>query len=165
MYDCEPQGCPCGYFQEEDGVHECRCSQGELERYQKKISGPLLDRIDLQIHVPRLNYQELKYKRAGETSAIIRQRVIAARQIQLERLKSEHMYCNSAMGHREIVKYCQLTAQAEKLLEKFFTSLGLSARSHDRIIKVAQTIADLAKSDCIDTAHLAEAIQLRTREG
>jgi len=69
------------------------------------------------------------------------------------------------MGHREIVKYCQLTAQAEKLLEKFFTSLGLSARSHDRIIKVAQTIADLAKSDCIDTAHLAEAIQLRTREG
>ena len=157
--------CPCGYFQEEDGVHECRCSQGELERYQKKISGPLLDRIDLQIHVPRLNYQELKYKRASETSATIRDRVIAARQIQVERLKREQLYCNSAMGHREIVKYCRLTMQAEKLLEKFFASLGLSARSHDRIIKVAQTIADLAKSDCIGTAHLAEAIQLRTREG
>ena len=156
--------CPCGYYGESDGVHECCCSMGDLERYRKKISGPLLDRIDLQVHVPRLNYRDLKLKTNGETSALIRQRVIAARNIQLERLKQEKLNCNSAMGHREIIKYCHLTTAAEHLLEKYYATLGLSARSHDRIIKVAQTIADLSKAACIDTVHLAEAIQLRTKE-
>lgn len=154
--------CPCGFYGENDGVHECTCRLGDIERYHKKISGPLLDRIDIQIHVPRLNYQEMKCSIPTESSSVIRARVTAARKLQLQRLNGTGLHCNADMGHREIKKYCKLTTQAEQLLEKYFTSLGLSARSHDRIIKVAQTIADLAHSEIISGAHIAEAIELRT---
>lgn len=154
--------CPCGFYGEEDHIHKCSCTAGEIEHYQKKISGPLLDRIDMQIHVARLNYLELKELAPAESSAIIRQRVIAARKIQQQRLAPDKMHCNGAMGHKEIVKYCHLEPEAQRLLGQYFAKLGLSARSHDRIIKVAQTIADLAQAKTISALHLAEAIQLRT---
>ena len=152
--------CPCGYLG--DKKRECSCKQFEIERYHRKLSGPLLDRIDLQVYVPRLEYADLQSREAGESSAVIRERVIKARQLQLLRLQGTNLYCNEQMGRRELNKHCQMEAAAEKLLAKFFTALGLSARSHDRIIKVARTIADLDGSDIITAAHLAEAVQLRT---
>ena len=152
--------CPCGYLG--DKKRECSCKQFEIERYHRKLSGPLLDRIDLQVYVPRLEYADLQSREAGESSAVIRERVIKARQLQLLRLQGTNLYCNAQMGRRELNKHCQMEAAAEKLLAKFFTALGLSARSHDRIIKVARTIADLDGSDIITAAHLAEAVQLRT---
>ncbi|MCH3950350.1 MAG: YifB family Mg chelatase-like AAA ATPase [Acidaminococcus sp.] len=154
--------CPCGFWGENDGVHECTCSPGEIERYHKKISGPLLDRIDIQIHVPRLQYQEMQGTTPSESSASIRKRVVAARTIQRERLKGLHIFCNAGMGRKEIKKFCPLTDGAQKMLEQYFTALGLSARSHDRIIKVARTVADLDHSEVITETHLSEAIQLRT---
>ena len=154
--------CPCGFFGETDGVHECSCRIGDIERYHKKISGPLLDRIDIQIHVPRLEYKEMKADNRAECSADIRKRVISARELQLERLQGTGLHCNAEMSRREIKRKCHMTLQAEQLLQKAFLALGLSARSHDRIIKVAQTIADLDGSEVIDTVHLAEAIELRT---
>ncbi len=153
-------GCPCGYLG--DKKRECSCKQFEIERYHRKLSGPLLDRIDLQVYVPRLEYADLQSREAGESSAVIRERVIKARQLQLLRLQGTNLYCNAQMGRRELNKHCQMEAAAEKLLAKFFTALGISARSHDRIIKVARTIADLDGSDIITAAHLAEAVQLRT---
>ncbi len=156
--------CPCGFWGENDGIHHCTCRPGDIDRYQKKISGPLLDRIDIQLHVPRLQYKEIKGTRPCESSAAIRSRVVAARAIQRKRLEGTHLFCNAAMGRREVKAFCPLTATAESMLEKYFTALGLSARSHDRIIKVARTIADLAGSEIIDEIHLGEAIQLRTRE-
>lgn len=152
--------CPCGYLG--DKKRECSCKQFEIERYHRKLSGPLLDRIDLQVYVPRLEYDDLKSKQEGESSAVIRQRVIKARQRQLQRLQGTGLYCNAQMGRRELNKHCKMDEAAEKLLGKFFTALGLSARSHDRIIKVARTIADLEGSDIITVTHLAEAVQLRT---
>ena len=152
--------CPCGYLG--DKKRECSCKQFEIERYHRKLSGPLLDRIDLQVYVPRLEYADLQSREAGESSAVIRERVIKARQLQLLRLQGTNLYCNAQMGRRELNKHCQMEAAAEKLLAKFFTALGLSARSHDRIIKVARTIADLDGSGIITAAHLAEAVQLRT---
>ena len=152
--------CPCGYLG--DKKRECSCKQFEIERYHRKLSGPLLDRIDLQVYVPRLEYADLQSREAGESSAVIRERVIKARQLQLLRLQGTNLYCNAQMGRRELNKHCQMEAAAEKLLGKFFSALGLSARSHDRIIKVARTIADLDGSDIITAAHLAEAVQLRT---
>ena len=154
--------CPCGFYGENDGVHQCTCRLGDIERYHKKISGPLLDRIDIQVHVPRLNYQDMKCTMPSESSQTIRKRVIAARELQLARLKGTKLHCNAEMGRREIRKQCHLTVQAEQLLEKYFASLGLSARSHDRIIKVAQTIADLDQKEVITGVHIAEAIELRT---
>ncbi len=154
--------CPCGYYGEDDGVHHCICRPSDIERYHKKISGPLLDRIDIQIHVPRLNYDEMKATIPSESSDSIRQRVVKARRVQQERLVGTGCYCNAEMSHKEIRTLCTLEEAAEKLVEKYFKSLGLSARSHDRIIKVAQTIADLDNSKIILSKHIAEAIQLRT---
>ena len=161
-HSCFSFKCPCGFYGENDGVHQCTCRLGDIERYHKKISGPLLDRIDIQVHVPRLNYQDMKCTMPSESSQTIRKRVIAARKLQLARLKGTKLHCNAEMGRREIRKQCHLTVQAEQLLEKYFASLGLSARSHDRIIKVAQTIADLDQKEVITGVHIAEAIELRT---
>lgn len=143
-------------------ISQCTCRPGDIQRYQKKISGPLLDRIDIQIHVPRLQYKEMKGTRPTESSAAIRKRVVAARARQQERLRGTHKFCNASMGRREVKAFCPLTEGAEKMLESYFTALGLSARSHDRIIKVARTIADLDEAEKIDESHLGEAIQLRT---
>lgn len=152
--------CPCGYLG--DRLHRCSCKQREIEAYRRKISGPLLDRIDMQINLARVEYDELKEKRVGECSAKIRARVIKARKIQNKRFVDTHIHCNAQMTRREVVKYCKLDDNASELMEKYFAALHLSARSHDRIIKVARTIADLDNSSNILGKHIAEAIQLRT---
>jgi len=154
--------CPCGYFN--DRSRECHCSPPMIQRYVSKISGPLLDRIDIHIDVPSVNYRELRSTTAPESSAEIRQRVIGARELQLDRFAAgkERIYANAQMGSREIRKYCDLGTEAEHLLERAMAKQGLSARAHDRILKVARTIADLAGSESIESGHIAEAIQYRT---
>ncbi|WP_405380041.1 YifB family Mg chelatase-like AAA ATPase [Phascolarctobacterium sp.] len=152
--------CPCGFLG--DKLHRCTCKQKDIDAYRRKISGPLMDRIDMQINLTRVEFNELKDKAPGESSAVIRERVVKARLIQQERLEQWGMHCNAQMGRSEVVKYCHLGDAAQKVMEKYFTLLNLSARSHDRILKVARTIADLAGSETIEAMHLAEAIQLRT---
>ena len=151
--------CPCGYLG--DSRHFCSCKQLDIDNYQRKISGPLMDRIDMQINLTRVDFSELKDKRPGESSATIRERVVRARQLQQARLEPLGIHCNAQMGRQEVVKYCQLDEQAQAVLEKYFNILNLSARSHDRILKVARTIADLAGSSDIQAAHIAEAVTLR----
>jgi magnesium chelatase family protein len=120
-----------------------------------------LDRIDIHIRVPRVKYEELSSKKRAESSSEIRKRVLAARKIQLQRLEEYHLFCNAQMNHALLQKLCNLEPQAQKLLEQAFKSLNLSARSYDRIVKVARTIADLAGAENIEAGHIAEAIQLR----
>lgn len=157
---CNP--CPCGFFGDEDKMHKCTCQPADIERYKNKISGPLLDRIDLQVHVPRVEYKDLRNKQKGENSATIRARVCQARHIQLQRFANSNIFSNAQMSHRQVEAYCQLSEQSASILEIAFNTLGLSARSYDRILKVARTIADLAGSPHIKEEHLSEAIQLRT---
>ncbi|MBQ3114074.1 MAG: YifB family Mg chelatase-like AAA ATPase [Phascolarctobacterium sp.] len=152
--------CPCGYLG--DKVHRCSCKQKDIDNYRRKISGPLLDRIDMQINLVRVEYSELKDKAAGESSREIRKRVVAARNRQLERFAGNGIYCNGQMTRREVVQYCVMDEAAQNVLGKYFAALHLSARSHDRILKVARTIADLEGSEKITASHIAEAIQLRT---
>ena len=158
---CAQNPCPCGYLG--DGTKECTCRPFEIERYRRKISGPLSDRIDLQIHVPRVKYEDLRTTETEETSAQIRARVCTARNIQLKRLKRYGVFCNAAMNHRQVERFCKLDAACNTLMENAFCKLGLSARSYDRILKVARTIADLEASDVILPSNIAEAIQLRTQ--
>lgn len=155
--------CPCGYAGSPD--RECRCTPYEIKRYTQRISGPLLDRIDIHIQVPRVKYEELSSTKRAESSAQIRQRVTAARKIQLQRLKKYHIFCNAQMNHAMLQKLCPLEPKAQALLEQAFRQLNLSARSYDRIIKVARTIADLAGAEHIEAPHIAEAIQLRNDKG
>ncbi len=153
--------CPCGYY---GSARECRCSPPMIQRYVGKISGPLMDRIDIHIDVPAVNFKELRGKGVpvGESSETIRARVIAAREIQLERLKGEKVFSNSAMSPTQIRKFCGLDADSENLLERAMLKQGLSARAHDRILKVSRTIADLDGSENIEAAHLSEAINYRS---
>ena len=135
-----------------------------IQRYVSKISGPLLDRIDIHIDVPAVNYKELRGKNSAESSEGIRERVIAARERQLNRFAAagERIYCNAQMGSRQIRACCELSTDCERLLERAMLQQGLSARAHDRILKVARTIADLDGAEQIDSKHIAEAIQYRT---
>ena len=135
-----------------------------IQRYVSKISGPLLDRIDIHIDVPSVNYRELRGGATPESSADIRRRVIQARDLQLQRFHAggERIYANAQMGSREIRKYCELSTDSEHLLERAMVKQGLSARAHDRILKVARTIADLTGGEVIEPGHIAEAIQYRT---
>ncbi|MGH7927983.1 MAG: YifB family Mg chelatase-like AAA ATPase, partial [Candidatus Binatia bacterium] len=126
------------------------------------VSGPLLDRIDIQVEVPTLRYQELASKDAGAPSAEIRQRVNAARSIQLRRFDKRHIHANAQMGARDLKRYCAVNDDAEKLLEHAINKLGLSARAYSRVLKVSRTIADLAGSETIESSHIAEAIQYRS---
>lgn len=155
--------CPCGFLG--DSRHICSCKQRDIENYRRKISGPLLDRIDMQINLTRVEFGDLKNKIAGEASDVIRQRVVKAREIQQRRLEPWGMHCNAQMGRSEVVKYCSLDDTAQAVLEKYFNILNLSARSHDRILKVARTIADLADCENIQASHIAEAVTLRTSTG
>jgi magnesium chelatase family protein len=153
--------CPCGYFG--DPTRECHCTPPMIQRYVSKISGPLLDRIDIHIEVPAVKYKELRAPSSAEDSAAVRQRVIAARKLQLERYCADKKtYANAQMAPKLLRKYCGITADGEKLLENAITRLGLSARAHDRILKVARTIADLDAAEGIEPRHLSEAIQYRT---
>jgi len=135
-----------------------------IQRYLSRISGPLLDRIDIHIDVPAVNYKELRSGAAPEGSAEIRQRVMKAREVQLDRFAAaqERSYANAQMTSRQIRTYCELSTDCERLLERAMTKQGLSARAHDRILKVARTIADLEGMPMIEPNHIAEAIQYRT---
>jgi magnesium chelatase family protein len=152
--------CPCGFFG--DPTRQCRCTPPQIARYVSKISGPLLDRIDIHIEIPAVKYKELRSNSDLESSAAVRERVIAAQKIQLKRYAGEKIYANAQMAPRMIRKHCAISADGEKLLESAIARLGLSARAHDRILKVSRTIADLAASPNIETNHLGEAIQYRT---
>jgi magnesium chelatase family protein len=153
--------CPCGFFG--DPTHDCRCTLPQIQRYVSKISGPLLDRMDIHIEVPAVKYKELRGEAPVEDSAAVRERVVRARRLQHERFAGEkRVYANAQMPPKLIRKHCAITAEGEKLLETAVTRLGLSARAHDRILKVARTIADLDASGGIEPRHLSEAIQYRT---
>ena len=155
------QGCPCGYFN--DKSRECLCTPPMIQRYIAKISGPLLDRIDIHIEVPAVQYKELRGSASAEGSAHIRARVLAARERQRDRFRQhkEKIYANAQMNTRQIRAYCELGADAERLLERAMQQQGLTARAHDRILKVARTIADLDNSEGVKPHHLNEAINYR----
>jgi magnesium chelatase family protein len=144
-------------------VRECSCSQSSITRYQKKISGPLLDRIDIHLDVPRVEYEKLSDERAGEPSAAIRARIETARDVQRSRLSGTGLRTNADMGPKEVQGYCKLDAAGDALMRAAMRQLQLSARSYHRILKLARTIADLAGDVEIRAHHLAEALQYRPK--
>jgi magnesium chelatase family protein len=152
--------CPCGFFG--DPTRQCRCTQPQIARYVSKISGPLLDRIDIHVEIPAVKYKELRSTTDVESSAAVRERVVEAKRLQLARYEGEKIYTNAQMPPRLIRKHCAISAEGEKLLESAIARLGLSARAHDRILKVSRTIADLDGAENIQPKHLGEAIQYRT---
>ncbi len=158
--------CPCGYYNHPE--KECVCAPGVVQKYLNKISGPLLDRIDLHVEVTPVSFTELTKERLSEKSEDVRKRVVKAREIQEERFKeNENVYCNAQMSSKQLRTICKISEEGKQLLKTAMDRLGLSARAFDRILKVARTIADLADSADIKTEHLAEAIQYRSldREG
>lgn len=155
--------CPCGYYG--DPVKECTCSPTVIRRYQQRLSGPMLDRIDIHVDVPRVDYDKLTDERRGEPSAAIRARVEAAREQQRERFRNEaRLQCNADMGASDIRRFCQPEAAGKQLLDTTLRKMQLSARAYHRILKLSRTIADLAGSETIQVAHIAEAIQYRPRK-
>lgn len=158
--------CPCGYYNHPD--KECVCGPGVVQKYLNKISGPLLDRIDLHVEVTPISYDELAYHKPEEGSKEIRDRVVEARLLQEKRYEMEEgIHCNAQMSSKDLARYCQIDEAGNAILKRAMDSLGLSARAYDRILKVARTVADLEKSESISASHLAEAIQFRSldREG
>jgi len=152
--------CQCGYYG--DPLHQCSCTPPLVQRYLSRVSGPLLDRIDLHIQVPAVKYKELAQDEKCEDSATIRERILAARHIQSKRLESFGIYCNAQMTPRTLRRFCKLDAESEKQMENAITRIGLSARAYDRILRVSRTMADLERVDKIQARHVAEAIQYRT---
>jgi magnesium chelatase family protein len=155
--------CPCGFFN--DRSRECHCTPAMIQRYMQKISGPLMDRIDIHIDVPAVNYKEMRAGVEPEGSSQIRARVERAREIQLKRfatITKHRVYSNAQMTARQIRIFCELSDDCERLLERAMTKQGLTARAHDRILKVARTVADLECSQVIESKHIAEAIQYRS---
>ncbi|MEW6448421.1 MAG: YifB family Mg chelatase-like AAA ATPase [Bacillota bacterium] len=157
---CNP--CPCGYYGDQE--KECTCSPQQVQRYRTRLSGPLLDRIDIDITLPRVEFQELAGEAAGESSAAVRRRVETARAIQRERFKKSKVRCNAVMSSAQVKRFCSLTGEASRMLQAAFRQLALSARAYDKVLKVARTIADLEGSDVIGSAQVAEALQYRERE-
>jgi magnesium chelatase family protein len=158
--------CPCGYYNHPE--KECTCPPGAVQKYLNKVSGPLLDRIDLHVEVTPVPFNQLSAARTEEPSSVIRERVIAARAIQEERFLGIHgLYANAQMGSKLLKEVCELDATCQNLIRNAISKLNLSARAYDRILKVSRTIADLASSNKIEPGHLAEAIQYRSldREG
>ena len=160
MLVCAMNPCKCGWYGHPSG--RCRCTERDVRRYHSKISGPLLDRIDLIVEVPALDYEELSRRSSAECSADIKKRVNAAREIQRRRFGGDGTMCNAHIGSREMSEICALDAEGEALMHAAFDSMGLSARSYDRILRVARTIADLDGQETISPEHVAEAIQYRT---
>jgi magnesium chelatase family protein len=153
--------CPCGYHG--DNKQECLCSVFKVQKYLSRVSGPLLDRIDIHVEVPRLKFTEMTTEMPAESSAAVRTRVNQARVIQQERFQKEkHTYCNAHMQAKHLKKYCQLTAESQELLKNAINKLNLSARAYDRILKVARTIGDLENQPQIQSPHIAEALQYRS---
>ena len=159
MLVCAMNPCKCGWYGHDSG--RCRCSENDVRRYHSRISGPLLDRIDLIVEVPALEYEELRRTSPAESSAQIKKRVNAARKIQQQRFEGGSM-CNARMGPKELKSFCTLSPESEELMKQAFEAMGLSARSYDRILRVARTIADMEGEEHISPAHIAEAIQYRT---
>ena len=151
--------CPCGYFGATSRA--CKCTPNQIERYLSKISGPLLDRIDIHIDVPAITFQKLRSKSGRADSDLIRVEVVKAREIQTTRFGDGRIMTNAVMSHKQVEKYCQLDSSSEMMLKQAMSEFGLSARAHDKICKVARTIADLADSDSVATEHIAEAISYR----
>ncbi len=160
MLVCAMNPCKCGRYT--DARSSCRCSTTQIHSYRAKISGPLLDRIDIHIEVPAARYQELSSNLPAESSAQIKDRVNKARGIQRERFKDESIMCNAQMSHRQVRKFCTLGKEESELLKMAIQELNFSARAYDKILKVTRTIADLAGSEQIKTEHLSEAIQYRS---
>ncbi len=152
--------CPCGFFN--DPTRECKCTPVQIQRYISKISGPLLDRIDIHVDVPAVKVRELSEQEAAEGSAEIRERVNRARRIQQERFAGEKVFCNAQMTPRLIRKHCQLQPATQQMLERAINKWGLSARAYDRILKVSRTLADLEESAPVLEQHISEAVQYRT---
>ncbi len=152
--------CPCGFFA--DPQKECRCTPMQIARYRSRVSGPLLDRIDIQVEVPAVAYEALASRAPGEPSEAVRDRVNQARRVQVERFGERGIHANAHMSARDVRRYCRVDAAAEQLLENAINRLGLSARAYVRILKVGRTIADLAGTETIQSAHVAEAIQYRS---
>ena len=160
MFVASMNPCPCGYYNHP--TKACVCTPAQVQRYLNKISGPLLDRIDLQIEIVPVPFEKISDAREGEPSAAIRERVIAARKVQEERFKNEEgIYCNAQMTPKLIAKYATLDEASLAILKTAMARFNLSARAYDRILKVARTIADLDKSADIQAAHIAEAIGYR----
>ena len=166
MSDCV-YPCPCGYYG--DPIKPCTCSSSTITRYQKRISGPLLDRIDIHIEVPRVEYEKLSANRTGEHSDEIQSRVEVAREAQRKRFTDagidQHLTSNADMRPAEVRKFCQLDEGGSNLMRTAMNQLQLSARAYHRVLKLARTIADLAGSERIQTNHLAEALQYRPKLG
>jgi magnesium chelatase family protein len=152
--------CPCGFYG--DHRRPCVCSPNQIRKYLTRISGPLLDRIDLHVAVPRLLPDELMSKQVGESSATVRQRVCRARDIQLQRFENKGINCNAHMRAKQLREYCNLDSATADLLKNAIDQFAMSARAHDRILKVARTIADLENSAEIQLQHIAEAVNYRT---
>jgi magnesium chelatase family protein len=164
MSHCE-YPCPCGYFG--DTEKECSCSMGMVQRYQKRISGPLMDRIDIHLAVARVPFQKLSALGEGEPSALIRQRVETARAIQAARFAQIHkvnILVNGDMGPAEVQQFCQLDEAGKNLMRAAMQQMNLSARAYHRVLKLSRTIADLSGETQIQVPHLAEALQYRPRE-
>ncbi|MBM4085380.1 MAG: ATP-binding protein, partial [Planctomycetes bacterium] len=152
--------CPCGYYT--DPRKECHCTPTQIQNYLSRISGPLLDRIDIHVEVPSVHYQALRSPAASESSAQIRDRVTAARERQRRRFQGDKVFTNARMTSKHIKKHCVLDDQAEQVLRQAMNELALSARAYTKILKVSRTIADLADSDAIRVEHVTEAIQYRS---
>ena len=153
-------GCPCGFLG--DPKRDCTCTSLQIQRYRSKISGPLMDRIDLHMDVPAVPYKDLASLNEGASSAGMAERVEAARHIQSARFQGTRIYTNARMKSRQIKQYCQIDGESASLLEKAMNRFGLSARAHARILKISRTIADLEDTPAIRAHHVAEAIQYRT---
>jgi magnesium chelatase family protein len=152
--------CPCGFYT--DPNRECTCTMPQILRYRSKISGPLMDRIDLHVEVPAVKYRDLTGETSGEDSETIKARVNKARGVQRERFAGKKIYSNAQMTSRHLKKYCQIGENSKTLLEQAIDKLGLSARAYTRILKIARTIADIEGVEDIATHHISEAIQYRS---
>ena len=160
MLVCAMNPCPCGYLG--DSRHQCSCSPSQIHRYRQRVSGPLLDRIDIHVEVPAVPYKDLSQDYSVEPSENIRTRLRDSKKIQIERFNKDNIYSNARMRSKHIKKYCVLQPEAQTIIESAMHKLGLSARAYTRILKVSRTIADLAESEQINAEHISEAIQYRT---